>query len=446
MTDQATIGSYRWFVVGVLFLVFASAYVDRQIMALLLPSLKTSFTLSDSQLGVLQGSAFAFVYVLAALPLGRLVDRTHRRNLLVVGVLLWSFATIASGFVSSYGQLLVARVLVGIGEACIAPTSVSLVGDYFTTHERGRANSLILAGASVGSSVALVGGGALLAHHTGSSWPALVPSDWEGWRVVFVVAGLPGILISLLLLAVREPSRIQDGTAQHGSAITPFLRERGKTFILFIIAFSALQFGAYGAISWGPTLLIRVYGLGPAQAGAIYGTIILVCSLMGTAGSGFLSDFLVRKQPEDGRILALLIFIPIELVCWSVVSQTGSLPVLVSVIALSSFAVGMSIGSAYTALQEIVPRAMCGRAIAIYLFFATLIGLGCGPLAVALVTEHIFADEMMLQQSMATIVLSSFTVALVTAIALRPLYRSARRNIMEAETQEQAAPVTASSQ
>lgn len=419
----------RWSVAAVLFLVFCSAYIDRQIISLLLPSLKSAFALSDGQLGIIQGFAFAIIYVLAALPLGRLVDQRNRRNLLAVGILVWSVATIASAFADSFAHLVMARVFVGIGEACIAPACVSLVGDYFPSRERGRANGIVQTGAAVGSAAAFTIGGLLLQRYAGGNSLPFLPDDFAGWRIVLLLAGMPGLFVAMLLLiAVREPARLrsQNYEASRPTAILPFIRTRGSTFALFVAIFALLQLSGFGAASWGPSLLIRIYGMGPAQAGIVFGTIVLAFSVMGLLGNGFLSDWLVRRRPADGRILIPLVFMPIEIGCWLTISQTSDITVVIAALAVSAVSVSMNISGAYTALQEIVPREMCGRAVAIYLFVTNLVGLGCGPLAIGLITDRVFDDEMRLQASMSIVAVTATGLALILMLILVPRYRAAR--------------------
>lgn len=421
-------GAYAAWLVGVLFLAWAMAFLDRQIVTLLLPSLKADLHVSDTQVSLIQGMAFASIYAVAGLPLGWAADRSNRRNLLVGGIAFWSLATMACGLATTFWQLFAARMAVGLGEACLAPACVSLMADSFAPERRGRAMGLMQAGTPVGSAGSLFLGGMLLsalAQHP----PAWLPHGWAPWKVVFLAMGAPGLVVALLVATLREPPRL-DSPAQKlagpGPGLGALIAARPVTYGLFLATFSAVFILGYGVSSWAPTVLMRIYGMPPREAGAAFAVLLLVCSASAGVSSGFLSDRLARWRPGDGRVLIPLLGLPVTiagLVVFSLAHSTGVALVSLGVI---HFAMNFVAVSSYPALQDLVPGPLRGRLSALLLMIGNLLGLGCGPTLVALVTDRVFGDEMALQASVSVVGLGSAGLAFLLALGLPRLYAQAR--------------------
>lgn len=384
------------------------AYLDRQIIALLVPSLKADLNLSDTQVSLLQGIAFSSIFALAGLPLGRLSDRTIRRNVIAGGLLAWTVATIACGVATNFWQLFAARMCVGMGEACLAPATVSILADYFRPAQRGRAMGLVNAGTPIGSGMALILGGFLLTWLNEGGLARVVPADWAPWKSVFIIVGLPGLVVTALAFSLREPPRreqaahVAAGDLQR-QAFLPYLSANLPTFATLYGLYACVFIIGYGVSSWGPTILMRIYELKPAHAGAIYGSILLFCSSTAGITCGFLSDAFARRWPINGRIRIPMLLFPIEIVLLSTFAFSSHLPLTLTVLCITHFTTAMAGASSYAALQELVPSALRGQVIALYLLVANLIGLGCGPTLVALVNDYAFRDEMMLQKSVAAV-------------------------------------------
>ena len=186
--------AYANYVLGVLFIVYVFNFIDRQVLSVFIGPIKEEFGASDTQMGLLAGFAFALLYTFAGIPIARLADRGNRRNIIVIGLVVWSAMTVACGFARSFAQLALARVLVGIGEAAGSPPSHSMIADYFSMDRRATALAIYTSGAFVGSALAYLGGGYL--------------REYFDWRTAFIVVGVPGLLIALLLaFTVREPLR-----------------------------------------------------------------------------------------------------------------------------------------------------------------------------------------------------------------------------------------------
>ena len=199
--------SRAWTVVAILLATAVLSYTDRQVLSLLVDPIRHDMGISDTQISLLLGSAFAVIYGIAGIPLGYLADRISRRNLIFCGVSIWSLGTIACGFSQNFGEIFASRILVGLGEAALSPAAISLISDYFPPSRRGTAVGFFLSGIAMGSGVAiLIGGGVLHAIELGTL--AATPlAGYAPWRMVLLVIGGPGLLWALVILLIREPVR-----------------------------------------------------------------------------------------------------------------------------------------------------------------------------------------------------------------------------------------------
>lgn len=422
---------YGAYVVSVLALAFFMSYLDRQIVTLLLPSLRTSLSVSDTQVSLIQGMAFASVYVFAGLPMGWIADHTNRRNLIVVGITFWTLATLACGFAQNLWQLFAARMAVGLGEACLSPAALSLMADYFRPAQRGRTAALMMTGAPIGSAASLVIGGMLLTSLTHGAAAALIPQGWAPWQIVFLAIASPGLLVAILVATIKEPPRRSDlAISRQGGTqvrLVDFFRNNSGTLALFYGVVGCTALLSFAVASWAPTMLMRIYGMGPTQAGGIFGGILLVVAVISGVCSGFISDGFVRRWPFSGRALIPLIVFPIEIGTQTTLILTTNPVVVVFALAVSVCNMALIGTSFYPALQDLFPNQLRGRAFAILTLVGSVVGMGCGPTLVALVTDHVFHDEMMLQKSLGLVALSAATLGLLLALALPRLYARSRR-------------------
>lgn len=390
-----------WIVLAILWLVTIFSQLDRQLPALLVKPLKSSFGLADTQFSLLQGYGFALAYTIMGLPFGRLVDRANRRNLILVGTLVWSAMTICSAFAQSYAMLLVTRAGVGIGEAVLAPAAYSIIADYVPRARRGRALAAYYVSLAIGSGASLLIGGLLLAH-VRKPVAAGPLGMLEPWQAMFVLAGLPGLPLALLILLIREPLRRERGSAGSAS-FGEFLRYIGQhraTFARLLTYPAVLATIGYGVLAWTPAYMDRHFHFPASRAGIIVGIVVGVAGLLGTLLSGWLSDRWVAEGKPAARfrvtILAWVLIIP-GASLWPLMPTPAS-ALLVLGCAIFGFAIGQS--SAPPTIQDAVPNTMRGKAIAVYLLLGGLLGIGLGPTSVALLTDRVFHDEAMLGSSL----------------------------------------------
>ena len=288
-TDDAPPSAHRWYVLGVLVCTGVFSIADRLVLSILLEDIKRDFALSDTQLGLLTGLAFSLFYVLFGFPFARLADRRTRKNIVALALTLWSAMTVLCGAAVGFWSLFFARMGVGVGEAGSGPAAQSLLADYFRRHELGRAMGVLSLGSTIGTATGLIAGGLL--------------GEAFGWRMAFVLLGLPGMLLgAILFLTVREPPR---GRYAPGGAVEARQRPLGETIArllrnrvyLGVIAGWAVQIMiGYAIAIWTAPLMIRQFGVSPAVVGTFLGLAFIIGGIPGPIAGGLLIDRLARRD------------------------------------------------------------------------------------------------------------------------------------------------------
>ena len=420
-----------FYVVFVLLLVTLSSYLDRQLPALLVKPIKQSFSISDTQFSLLQGWAFAVLFAILGVPFGRLVDRTNRRNLIIVGLSLWSVMSILAGLSMNYSQLFLTRIGVGIGEACLAPAAYSMVADCFAPHLRARAISAYYLSLSLGSGASMLVGSLVLPHLPAEGVVFPIIGLLPPWKMLFILVGLPGLALVPLLLTIREPVRREsnglDPAADQGP-ISEFLAHVARhrlTFACVVAIASTVGIIGYANLAWAPTFFDRTFGVPVSSSSWVLGLLIAFGGLSGTLASGLLSDRWAKRRVPAARFrvtaLACVILLPSS-VLWTLMPTPNA---SYAVLAVSVFASNLAQSAVPTIIQEIVPNRMRGQAVAGYLLIAGLLALGCGPTMPALLTDHVFHDEHALGAALALMASITGAIGIAAAlIGLRPYERS----------------------
>jgi MFS family permease len=399
--------TYAWYVASILMIAQATANLDRYLISLVLELVKSDFKLSDTQLGLLQGSSFVLLFAFGSIPLGRLADVWSRKALIIGGMLVWSISTALCGVAASFGQLFAARLAVGMGEAALVPAALSLISAYFPKGQLNRGVAVFTSGGALGRAAAFLGGGAILAVLM--RWTG--PSLWflgavKPWRALFMLAGLIGIVIALLVTTVREPKRSRDGSFEKGTflgAIRHFWKNRGGYLPLFL-SFGMVTIGIQLRGAWMVSFLVRTYGMRISQASMLFGLLSLFAGPGGNVIGGWLTDRLDAAGVRAPHLFiigcSLLVAPVLAVLLWLSPTVAGAMACYVALYGSLNFAGAPGYGG----VQVLTPSQHRGVMTALFLCAQLIIGAGFGPLLVGLLSDHLYPGGHMLGQSIATAV------------------------------------------
>lgn len=420
----------------ILLISYIVSMLDRQILTLLVEPIRRDLAITDFQISLLQGMAFAFLYAILGIPIGRLADRRSRKVIIAWGVFLWSLMTISCGFARHFGTLFLARAGVGVGEATLSPSAYSLLSDTFPPARLARAAAIFMTGGTIGGGISYIIGGAIINLVSEISVLSLpIIGVVKPWQLVFMIVGLPGFLISVFVLAITEPER--KGvlrSAQTASDKTPitevfryiFLHRRTYGSIVFSV--SLLTLYSYGYLNWYPTFLMRVHNLTAGQVGLWFGIISMVFTPAGALAGAFTSELFQKYEYKDG-ILRTIIVIALALVPLALGPLAPNVTLALVICAPTMFFLGSHYGIAMAAIQLITPNQMRATISAIFLFTTTLIGLGVGASLVAFFTDYVFGNDLAVGSSL--VLVGLITAPLGAVIAWKGL-SSYRATLVEA--------------
>jgi len=419
--------SYAWTVVAILIATAVLSYTDRQVLSLLVDPIRGDMGISDTQISLLLGTAFAVIYGVAGIPLGFLADRISRRNLIFAGVSVWSLGTIACGFSHNFGEIFASRIVVGLGEAALSPAAISLISDYFPPSRRGTAVGFFLSGIAMGSGVAiLIGGGVLHAIELGAL--AATPlAGYAPWRMVLLVIGGPGLLWAMVILLIREPIRhTAEGESAAGVAdgstwlATPWAR---VVPIYVVLAAASFVDNAVGA--WAPTLLIRDFGKDPAQIGVELGLLLTIGFGGGVLIGGALAD---RAGARGGwlRKLRVCLVSGLLILPASLLMNSPTFSLVLAGVPLYFALSGIVTAVGFSAILDVVPNRSRGLAMSMSFFLNVALGAGLGPTAVAVAGAHVFSAKAGLGPPLALTVVAGYLIALAAVIFALSGFRARR--------------------
>jgi MFS family permease len=359
--------------VGLLIVVYAFAFIDRNIVNVLLQPISVEFGLSDTQLGFFGGTAFGIFYALLGVPIARVADRVQRKRIIALALAFWSAMTALQAAAVGFWTLAITRIFVGVGEAGCSPPAHSMIADMHSPERRARALAVYAFGIPIGGALGLLIGGWMRALF--------------GWREAFLVVGVPGVLLALIVLAtLREPTRgyWEGGVAArnpaHRESLRDVLRFLSKLPSFWHLAFAGAlhAFYGYGAASFNPVFFERSHGMGPAHYATLAAGIGLTSGVLGTYLGGWLGDRYgardVRSYPAVPGIGSVLT-VPVVFAVY--LAPNAELALLISLV--SAVASGLYLGPTFAMTQAIVPPRMRAQAAAIMLLVLNLIGLGLGP-------------------------------------------------------------------
>jgi len=381
--------AYRYYVLGLLILANAVNFIDRTILSILLEPIKLELGLTDTQLGLLGGLAFAIFYATLGIPIAALADRWRRVNIIAISMVVWSGMTAVCGLATNFAGLLLARIGVGVGEAGASPPGHSLISDYFPAEKRATALAVFSLGIPAGAMIGnLVGG-----------WGAEV----YGWRTTFMLVGLPGIALALLIfLTLREPMRgMSDAVRAPDTPPPPMLVTfrilwSKPSFRHMALASALHAFVSYGTSVWNAPFLIRMHEMSLAGIGS-WLALIAGIGAIGTFAGGYLGDRL-SNQFDDKRWymflsgISTMVMVPFQFIVY-LHGNTGL--VLASLVVVSILG-GMFLGPSFAIAQALVTPRMRAVASAVLLFVINIIGMGLGPYVVGILSDALgtaFAAE-----------------------------------------------------
>ncbi|MBV9510997.1 MAG: MFS transporter [Caulobacteraceae bacterium] len=427
-------GPRAWATLSIYLVLYAVAFLDRQVATLLVAPIKADLHVSDSQIGLFQGFAFVGFYVLFALPLGWLADRFSRRLIVFLGITVWSASVIAAGLSRTFNQLLCARFGIGAGEAALAPAANSALSDLFPRERLSAAMAVFSVGAIVGGGISLVLGG-LIVGAANARGPFLAPVIGlvKPWQMVFFAAGVPGLLLGLLIWLAQEPERrgrSADAAKTAGRGFGPALGFvwRGRAFFFtHFAAFSLLNLICGSYTTWAPTYFMRSFGWSQQHAGLVLGLIALICGAFGMLFSGFLADHLFRRGLRDAHfryyvVAALLLGgAGVVMAIWRDPATAVACTIVV-------YSIAPFIAVCNAALQLTTPNEHRGQVSSLFLMIYNVVGFGAGPLVISSITDFIFRDESKIGLALAlNCAVTAPITALVFAFGCRPMRAAVKR-------------------
>ena len=440
MSNQSS-PTYRWYVVGILTLSYLVSFLDRQILALMVGPIKADLQLSDTEISLIMGVAFSLFYAFMGIPLGWLADRTNRRNIIIVGMIFWSLMTAACGLASKFIHLFLARIGVGAGEASLTPSAISIISDYFSRQDRGRAIATYNMGVSLGTGIAMVLGGVVISFVVDSPYVELpIIGTLSTWQYIFFVVSIPGLLVAIVIFfTISDPIRTETLTTHETQFSIVFVfKYMQKNFDVYFPIYTALSLSTlvgYAYFSWIPTVFVRIYGWDIPEIGYAFGLIVLIAGPSGVIICGWLVDLLYNNGKYDASVRIALAGSAITLPSAVGLPLAPNAEWALIIVGAAMFGGAMTSAAGVVAIVTVTPNQMRGQATAIYLFCISFLGLSIGATSVALITDYIFYDEKMLSWSL-SIVCSSSSVCSVLLFwaSLRP-FNSATQNI-EAKSSE----------
>ena len=379
--SNVTGGRYPYVVAVMLAVVYMFNFLDRQLLSVLAEPVKGDLNLSDTQLGLLTGFMFALFYTAFGIPIAVIADRWNRVKLVAISCGIWCLFSAASGFATNFTTLALARIGVGVGEAGGSPPSYSILSDYFPPERRGGALAIYSLGVPIGSLLGIAGGAWIAAQY--------------GWRAAFVTIGLLGLVLPvLLLLVVREPVRGQlDGEQPFGTTEKSFVAAfgffaRSRVLVLNASAAGLTAFVGYGILNWAPAYLLRVQGMTLGELAGMYGVTTGLMMLLGTWGGGFLVDKLALRTPAAYALVpagSVILLLPFLFGFTNAADWRTSLMLLAPPLALLMVYLAPSLAI----VQNRTPAHYRATVSAFLLLVLNLVGLGCGPLFVGMVSDRL---------------------------------------------------------
>ncbi len=392
--------TYAWGMVAILTIAYISSFIDRYIYGLLAQQIKADLQLSDIQIGLIGGLAFALFYATSGVFLGWLADHRRRTWIVGFGVIVWSLATAASGLAKSYWQLFLARVGVGAGEATLSPCAMSMIADSFPPERRGKPIAIYSSALVIGAGVANLASAAII-QWTLRSPSVSVPMFGElaPWQLTFIIVGLPGVLIAIPFFLMREPTRRkiaaseQDVGDGHLGDTVRYVRKHLGAFMGITAIVCVMTITAYSQSVWMPATFERTYGWSPSLYGVVNGIVILCVSPATYIATGFISDKMTSSGKRDAPFLLLMVgaLLMVPTGAAAPLMPTGWMAFVI--LGFNTMGIGIVSAVGVTALLQITPGKIRAQVVALYYMAISLTGLIIGPVGVGYLSALVFGED-----------------------------------------------------
>lgn len=429
-----------WWMVGVLLMFYVLSILDRLVINMLVIPIQQELSLSDFQISLLLGPAFAICFGICGYPLGWATDRFSRRGVVFGGIIFWSVSTVLTGLAKGFPMLFAARMGVGAGEASLQPAAYSLIADKFPKERMTTALSIFGMGPKVGTAFAFGVGGWVISYaaaHGGMTLPLI--GEVTAWRLAMIMIGLPGLLLALLAFTFKEPARKNHvKPAVTDVNVFAYMGQNKPLFTTLLVGFAFAAVAAASLISWVPTYITREFGWSPKEYAPIMGVINII-SASSILCKGVIIDWLYKRGIADAHVRfytwLLATSAPLAIIAFSMKDPYWFMGLYAIVdVVLVSFLLYIA-----ATLQLMMPNRMRGQATAIFMFVTATIAAGIAPTIVASLTDFVFADKQALGKSLMLVTTVASVIAFITLrISLRYL-----RPVLEGRAREQEAQMAA---
>ena len=388
-----------WYATAILAFMFWMSVLDRFIISLLVAPLRRDMGITDTQFALLNGTAFIVTFALLGLVAGALADRYSRRSIIFVGVAVWSLATAACGVTQNFGQLFLARIGVGAGEACLNPCATSMIADFFPRERLTLATAMYAIGGTAGAGMAFLVGGAIIALVTQHEFFAIpLIGDVRSWQAVFIIIGIPGFVLSLLIFTISEPVRrgrtnlLPAGLSWRAtySALLKFMGARRRFFFWHYMGFTFASAVVVGCVGWYPAHMARTFHMSTGRIGLTLGLTIICFGVIGKILCGRSVDAIYRRGYHDAQLRwyagCLLAAVPAGVIG----TTSGNPAIFLAGIGIMVMLLQPLPACAYASMNLITPNELRGAGVALFNLGPGLIGSISGPVLIAAIGEHFF--------------------------------------------------------
>jgi len=422
---------YLWYVIFVFTLASTFSIIDRQILNVMVGPLKRDLGgISDTQISLIMGFAFALFYTLMSYPAGRMADRFNRINIMTAGIASWSAMTMLCGTANHYWHLFIARMGVGVGEATLGPASNSALADYFPADRLPLAIGVVASAPFIGQGLANIAGGPLIDYLEAT--PNLVMpllGEVFSWQMVLIIVGAPGLLVALAMWFLIEPAR--KGKQFESSKSVPFpevwqfIKGRKRFFTLVFLAYLCLATQGWSLFSWLVEYFVRNHAWSRTDIGLSYGFIALIFGIGGSISGGLFAGWLIRQKKPDATLRVVLastiVLLPFATLLTLVPNAYIALALLIPV----TFCMAIPPGLIITTLQLISPNELRGQMVAFYLIAVNFLSYSFAPSLPAICSDFLFSSELALGKSISLLAVINYSVAIICLTLGLKHYRQA---------------------